>query len=212
MLELIRMKQWITAALSAFALLACSAASSAYEEGTHYQVLDNPQPTASGDQVEVVEVFWYGCPHCYSLEPSVHRWLENKPANVKFERMPAALNPTWAFHAKVYYTAEALGIMDVFHETFFNQIHLHKKRMSSESEVKKLFSKLGVAEADFDKAWKSFSVDSKVRRAKQRVIGYQLRSVPAVIVNGKYLVTAQSAGGNAQIFKVVNELVAKEQK
>lgn len=206
------MKQWLTAVLSAFALLACSAASSAYQDGTHYQTLDVAQPTASGEQVEVVEVFWYGCPHCYSLEPVVQSWRKNMPDNVKFERMPAALNPTWAFHAKVYYAAEALGVVEQFHEEFFNEIHLHKKRMGSEGEIKAFFNKLGVDDAAFDKAWSSFGVDSKLRRAKQRVIGYKLRSVPTIIVNGKYVVTAQSAGGNSQLFKVVNELIAKEQK
>lgn len=204
------MKQWLTATIAAFTLLACSGASSAYEEGTHYQTLEKPQPTASGDQIEVVEVFWYGCPHCYSLEPAVHNWLKNKPANVKFERMPAALNPSWSFHAKVFYTAEALGVMDVFHEEFFNQVQLHGQQMNDEDEVKKFFVKLGVEAASFEKAWASFSVDSKLRRAKQRVIGYKIRSVPSVIVNGKYVVTAQSAGGSNQLFKVVNELIAKE--
>lgn len=205
------MKQWLTAITAAFTLLACSAASSAYQEGTHYQTLENPQPTASGDQVEVVEVFWYGCPHCYSLEPAVHNWLKNKPENVKFERMPAALNPSWSFHAKVYYTADALGIMDQFHEAFFNQVQLQKRSMNDEDEIRKFFVQLGVEEAAFDKAWASFGVDSKLRRAKQRVMGYKIRSVPTIIVNGKYVVTAQSAGGSTQLFKVVNELVAKEQ-
>lgn len=203
------MKRIITAFAAALTLLACSA-SSAYDEGTHYQRLDKAQPTSTGDKVEVVEVFWYGCPHCYSLEPIVHDWLKNKPENVEFVRLPAALNPSWAFHAKVYYTAEALGIVDVFHGAFFDELHLHKKRMNTEGSVKDFFLKLGVSEADFESAWNSFGVDSKLRQAKQKVIGYQLRSVPTIIVNGKYKVTAQSAGGSRNIFSVVNELVEKE--
>ncbi|MDD9892456.1 MAG: thiol:disulfide interchange protein DsbA/DsbL [Gammaproteobacteria bacterium] len=203
------MKRIITAFAAALTLLACSA-SSAYDEGTHYQRLDKAQPTASGDKVEVVEVFWYGCPHCYSLEPAVHDWLKNKPEHVEFVRLPAALNPSWSFHAKAYYTAESLGIIDNFHGAFFDEIHLHKKRMNTEGSVKDFFVTLGVSEADFENAWNSFGVDSKLRKAKQKVIGYQLRSVPTIIVNGKYKVTAQSAGGSRKVFSVVNELVEKE--
>lgn len=203
------MKQIITALAAAITLLACSA-SSAYDEGVHYKRLDRAQPTSSGDKIEVVEVFWYGCPHCYSLEPAVHDWLKRKPENVEFIRLPAALNPNWAFHAKVYYTAEALNIVEQFHPAFFDEIHLQKKRMTSESAVKAFFEKLGVKGDDFENAWNSFSVDSKLRKAKQKVIGYQLRSVPAVIVNGKYKITSQTAGGSRQIFRVVDELVEKE--
>lgn len=202
------MKQIITAFAAALTLLACSA-SSAYDEGTHYQRLDKVQPTSSGDKIEVVEVFWYGCPHCYSLEPAVHEWLKTKPENVEFVRLPAALNPSWSFHAKVFYTAEALGISEQFHPAFFDEIHIQKRRMGSESSVRDFFGTLGVKADEFDKAWSSFGVDSKLRKAKQRVIGYQLRSVPTVIVNGTYKVTAQTAGGSSKLFKVVNELVEK---
>lgn len=203
------MKRIFIALAATFTLLACGA-SSAYEEGTHYQRLAKAQPTSSGDKIEVVEVFWYGCPHCYSLEPAVHEWLKTKPENVEFTRLPAALNPSWAFHAKVYYTAEALGIVEQFHGAFFDAIHLQNKRMNSEASVLAFFEGLGVTKADFEAAWNSFGVDSKLRKATQKVIGYQLRSVPAIIVNGKYKVTSQTAGGASQIFKVVNELVEKE--
>lgn len=203
------MKKIITALAAAFTLLACSA-SSAYDEGKHYQRLAKAQATSTGDKIEVVEVFWYGCRHCYSLEPAVHQWLKNKPEEVEFVRLPAALNPNWAFHAKAYYTAETLGVVDTFHGAFFDEIHMKKNPMKRESSVKGFFVKLGVSEDAFEKAWNSFGVDSKLRKAKQKIIGYQLRSVPAVIVNGKYKITAQSAGGGSQMFKVVNELVEKE--
>lgn len=203
------MKQFFTALAAAFTMLACSP-SSAFDEGTHYQRLEQVQPTSTGDKIEVVEVFWYGCPHCYSLEPAVYEWLKTKPENVEYVRLPAALNPSWAFHAKVYYTAEALGIVDQFHGAFFDEIQLKGKRLSSESTVKAFFEGLGVSAADFDKAWASFAVDSQLRKAKQRVLGYQVRSVPTLIVNGKYKVTSQTAGGSAQMFRVVNELIEKE--
>lgn len=205
------MKKTLTTLAAAFTLLACSASSSAYDEGKHYERLDKAQPTSTGEKIEVVEVFWYGCPHCYSLEPAVHNWLANKPENVEFVRVPAALNPSWSFHAKVYYTAEALGILEQFHGAFFDEIHLKKKRMNTEASVQAFFAGLGVDKASFENAWKSFAVDLNVNKARQAVIGYQLRSVPAIIVNGKYKVTAQSAGGNGELFKVVNDLVKKEQ-
>jgi thiol:disulfide interchange protein DsbA len=203
------MKRIFTAVAAALTLLACGA-SSAYDEGTHYQRLAKAQPTSTGDKIEVVEVFWYGCPHCYSLEPAVHEWLKTKPDNVEFVRLPAALNPSWAFHAKVYYTAEALGIVEQFHGAFFDEIHLKNKRMASEASVQAFFETLGVTKTDFESAWNSFGVDSKLRKAQQKAIGYQLRSVPAVIVDGKYKVTSQTAGGASQIFKVVNALAEKK--
>ena len=109
-----------------FAMMAATSSSSfaaPYNEGEHYEAITPAQPTSSKDQVEVVEMFWYGCPHCFRLEPFVDRWLKKKPANVKFVRMPGVFRPSWEIHARAYYTAEILGVVDKVHRPMFDAIH-----------------------------------------------------------------------------------------
>jgi thiol:disulfide interchange protein DsbA len=182
-----------------------------FTAGKHYTVLEAPQPTAVSDgMVEVVEVFWYGCPHCYHLEPVVEKWTENKPAKAEFVRMPAPLNKSWEKHARLYYTADALGVLDKVHSDVFAEIHVERNRLATESSAQAFFDKHGVSASKFKSAYRSFGVDSQLARTKQLVAGYKLRSVPTFVVAGKYVVTATSAGGNSQIFDVVNALVAQE--
>ncbi|MFT5064073.1 MAG: thiol:disulfide interchange protein DsbA [Gammaproteobacteria bacterium] len=186
-------------------------ATNPFTAGKHFTVLEAPQPTSVSDgMVEVVEIFWYGCPHCYHLEPEVAKWLENKPAKAAFVRMPAPLNPSWEKHARMYYTADALGVLDDVHSKIFASIHVERNRLATESQARAFFEKNGVTANKFKSAYRSFGVDSQMARTKQLVAGYKLRSVPTFVVAGKYLITATSAGGNNKIFEVVNALVAQE--
>jgi len=175
-----------------------------------YELVTPPQPTTSKDKVEVVELFWYGCPHCFKLEPYVERWLKRKPKNVKFVRMPGMFRPSWEIHGRAYYTAEILGVVDKVHRPMFDAIHEQKRPMNTEAAIMALFKKNGVSEKDFKRAFHSFAVETKLRRAKDMGRRYGARGVPAIIVNGKYRISAQSAGGNAKIFKVVNKLAKQE--
>lgn len=182
-----------------------------FEAGKHYTELAAPQPTSVGDgMVEVTEVFWYGCPHCYHLEPVVEKWLENKPAKAEFVRMPAPLNKNWEKHARLYYTADALGVLDEVHSDVFAEIHVERNRLATESAAQAFFEKHGVSAGKFKAAYRSFGVDSQLAGTKQLVAGYKLRSVPTFVVAGKYVITASTAGGNEKIFEVVNALVAQE--
>lgn len=183
-----------------------------YKEGIHYIPITPPQPTSTKDKVEVVELFWYGCPHCYRLEPYVKRWLKKKPDNVKFVRMPGVLNPGWELLARAYYTAEILGIVDKVHSPIFDTIHGKRKRLNSEAAVMNLFKEYGVSEDDFKRTFRSFAVETKIRRARDMGRRYQAEGVPAIIVNGKYRVSATTAGGAAKIFKVVDYLIKQESK
>lgn len=200
-----------TALLAALAIvtLGLGSVSSAMAAGG-YEMVTPPQPTTSKDKVEVVEVFWYGCPHCFRLEPYVERWLKRKPKNVKFVRMPGMFRPSWEIHGRAYYTAEILGVVDKIHQPMFDAIHEQKRRMSTEAEIMALFKNHGVSEKDFKRVFHSFAVETKIRRAKDMGRRYGIKGVPALIVNGKYRTGAQAAGGNAKVFKVVNELVKKE--
>lgn len=177
-----------------------------------YEMVSPAQPTTSKDKIEVVELFWYGCPHCYKLEPYVERWLKRKPKNVKFVRMPGMFRTSWEIHGRAYYTAEVLGVVDKIHKPMFEAIHEQKRRMSDEGSIMALFKNHGVSNKDFKRVFRSFAVEAKLRRAKDMGKRYGISGVPALIVNGKYRTGAQSAGGNAKVFKVVNQLVKQESK
>lgn len=195
---------------SSVSLLPLAASAATYKEKIHYEQVQPPQPTTTKDKVEVVEMFWYGCPHCNALEPYVNRWLKRKPKNVEFVRIPAVFRPTWELHARAFYTAEILGVLDKTHSAMFEAIHQQKRRLNTEKELMEFFAEHGVKNEDFKRVFHSFAVEAKVRRAKDLSQRYGISGVPSIIVNGKYRTGAQLAGGNANIFKVVNFLVEKE--
>ena len=198
--------------ISLTVITASSSYAATYQEGQHYLPITPAQPTSTKDKVEVVEMFWYGCPHCYRLEPFVKRWLKKMPKNAKFVRMPGVLNPGWELLARAYYTAEILGVVDKVHTPIFETIHEKRQRLDSEDAIMTLFKQFGVSETDFKRAFRSFAVETKIRRARDMGRRYQANGVPAIIVNGKYRVNATSAGGNAKVFKVVDQLIKQESK
>lgn len=198
--------------LALVAVTATTSFAASYNAGEHYEVISPAQPTSSKDKVEVVEMFWYGCPHCFRLEPFVERWLKKKPANVKFVRMPGVFRPSWEIHARAYYTAEILGVVDKVHRPMFDAIHEMKQRMNTEPAILALFKKHGVTEKDFKRVFRSFAVETKLRRAKDMGTRYQAKGVPALIVNGKYRTSGHAAGSNSKVFKVVNHLIKMESK
>jgi len=198
------------AALAAVVVLAFTGAGNAMAAGQGYEMVTPPQPTTSKDKVEVVELFWYGCPHCFKLEPYVERWLKRKPKNVKFVRMPGMFRQSWEIHGRAYYTAEILGVVDKVHGAMFSAIHEQKRKMSDEGSIMAIFKNHGVSEKDFKRVFRSFAVETKIRRAKDMGRRYGIKGVPALIVNGKYRTSAHDAGGNAKVFKVVNKLVKQE--
>jgi thiol:disulfide interchange protein DsbA len=188
-----------------------SAADARFKEGKHYRVLPVAQPTSvPPDKVEVAEVFWYGCPHCYTLEPHIEQWRAAKPANVEFIRIPAALNRNWQLHARVYYTAEALGVLDEVHGDLFREMHAKGNRLATEESLVEFFGRYGVSEEQFTETLNSFAVQTKLRQADSLVRRYRITGVPAVVVNGKYVTGADLAGGEKPLIEVVNFLVEKE--
>ncbi|OHX34274.1 disulfide bond formation protein DsbA [Methylomonas sp. LWB] len=175
-----------------------------------YETLTPAQPVQNPEKVEVIEFFWYGCPHCYSLEPSMAEWLKTKPANVEFIRQPAVFSDIWGKHAKAFFTAEALGVLDKVHADFFDTIQNKKQKLISEDELAKFFAEHGVKDEDFRNAYNSFMVDAKLRQAEAMGPRYGITGVPALIINGKYKVTGQSAKSQANMISVTNELIAQE--
>ena len=178
------------------------------EEG--YTIISPAQPTQTGDKIEVLEVFWYACPHCYDFDPYLHEWLANIPEDVTFRRMPGIFRKSWIPHAKAFFTAEKLAVLDEIHTPLFNAIHREKKKIHDFKALKKFFAKQGVDEDEFTKVYESEEVDTQVKQAFVMGQRYKVTGVPAIIVNGKYLVSASSAGSFENMLKITDSLVDKE--
>jgi len=190
--------------------LAAAPADKAVKAGVDYELVTPPQPTEDTSKIEVMEFFWYGCPHCLHFEPNLKDWLKTKPANVVFIRQPAVFNARWGAHAKAFFTAEALGLADKLHADFFEAIQGKKQALESEDDLAKFFSAHGVREDDFHKAYRSFAVDSKMRQAEGMAERYGVDGTPAIIVNGKYRVSATLAKSLENMITITNALIKQE--
>jgi protein dithiol oxidoreductase (disulfide-forming) len=188
------------------------ATSERFKEGTNYKKVVPAQPTnVAPGKVEVVEVFWYGCAHCFQLDPAIESWRNKKKQQfVEFVRVPAMWNDTLRMHARLYYTAEALGKLDALHSTIFREMHVANDPLNSVERITAFFKKQGVSPEEFQKAFASFAVESKLQRADFLNRRYQINSVPTMVVNGKYLTDQTMAGGESQLFQLIEELAAHE--
>lgn len=194
-------------------LLLSSALSQAagYTEGVDYKKLAEQQ-TDTGDKIEVLEFFWYGCPHCYTFEPYIDAWKKKKPANVEFSRVPAIFRPDWEVQARTYYALSNMGVIEDLHGKIFAAIHKDKKRLDKKELLTDFVVKNGVDRKKFEEEYNSFSVDSMVRKAKKKQTAYKLQGVPSIAVNGKYLTSGSMAGSYDNLVKILDYLVAKEEK
>lgn len=197
-------------ALLLMPLLACAAETDQYQDGVHYVTLPQAVPTQTGDKVEIAEVFWYGCGHCYSFEPLLEAWKKSLPEGAEMVRSPAIWRDEMKTHAQMYYTAEALGLLDKVHGSLFSAMHVDHKRMLTEDEIFPVFEAQGVSRDDFKKAFSSFKVTSDVRRADARQRAYKISGTPEIIVNGKYRISSRMTGSQPEMLKVASFLVAKE--
>lgn len=182
------------------------------EAGKSYHNIVPAQPTNSGEKIEVVEVFSYACSHCFRFEPHLKRWLKNIPDNVEFIHMPAIFNDRLEVYARAFYAAEVLGELDKVHEAFFDAIHVQKRPLTSQKAIVKLAVENGIDQVRFEKAFRSFSVDAKVRRAKELGARYGISATPSMVVNGKYRMDPGMTGGFGGMLKVVDQLIEKESK
>lgn len=184
-----------------------------YVAGTHYTELQNPVNTRDSSKVEVIEVFWYGCSHCFRFEPLINDYKANKPEYVDVVLFPAMWNQLMKIHAQVFYTAEALDALDALHEPIFNAINVQGNRLQNERQIGALFEEHGIPREEFERAFNSFAVRTKVNQAESRMSAYQIRSTPNMIVNGKYLVTTgNSVPTQQEMLDVVRFLVDKERQ
>ena len=189
-----------------------------WKPGVNYVPLVPAQPTnVAPGKVEVVEVFWYACPHCYALEPFVQNYLKNKPEYVELIRVPVMWGPVHRAHARLFYILESLGRKDL-HSKVFDTIHKEQNMLvgnddASTQKVQRDFAVAnGIKAEDFDKAWSSFTVNSNLQRAQQLTERYHVDGVPLIVVNGKYETDVGKAGGPGQLLSLINDLAASEKR
>ncbi len=191
-----------------FALFAFTASATEPVEGRQYTRLQLPQPTESAGKVEVIEFFWYGCNHCADFEPVLAAWAKKAPADVAFRKVPAIFRDTWAPGARLYYTLEAMGLLDKLHVAAFNAVH--KEKINVHSDEKAMVDwvvKQGVDRQKFLDMYKSFSIAGKVRRATEMTQEYGFGGVPVLVVGGKYMPV--NAGTYAEMLRVTDALIVK---
>ena len=188
--------------------------------GTHYQPLVPAQPTnVSPGKVEVVEVFWYGCPHCDGLEPFINTWQKNLPSYIEFVRVPVMWGPTHKGHAQLFYTLQALGKLDALHSKVFDEIQRNGKPLVAPNDDQQTLKMQlafatanGISAADYTKAFQSFAVRTKMQQAEELGRRYRIEGVPTVIINGKYVSDIGMAGWHAQLISLINDLAAGEKR
>jgi protein dithiol oxidoreductase (disulfide-forming) len=169
--------------------------------------LNPPQPVESGNKIEVLEFFWYGCIHCYNLEPKLDTWLKALPKDVEFRRVPAVFNERWAHDASIFYAIDALGLLDKLHRPLFDAIHRDRLRTDRWAELSAWLQKQGVDAQKFESTLKSFGVQGKTKRAIRLTADYKIDGTPSMAVHGRYTVRSSDA-----MLGTVNELVAAVRK
>jgi len=198
-----------------FAALCLSGTATGQEfiEDVNYVRLNKSLPTETGAQIEVLELFWYHCPHCYTLEPYLNRWLKNPPPYIEYVRLPAILGKSWEMDARVFYTFEALGVTDNLHEAYFDAIHKKQQSFVTEEEVARWAEKHGIERKIFlDIFYNSFYVNSKVETARKLTRAYETDGVPTVIIDGKYRTKVSLAGGPDELIDLINYLADLAQR
>jgi thiol:disulfide interchange protein DsbA len=183
-----------------------------YVAGAHYELLSEFQPVQTGDKIEVVEMFWYRCPHCYRLEPYIIKWLKNIPENAEYVAIPAILNQNWVFHGRAYYTFEALGIVDELHGKFFDALHKDRQQLNTTEQLADWATQFGVDEEKFISTFDSFAVNNKINFANIMGRKYGISGVPSIIVDGKFRTNVSMAGSHDELFNVINFLIKKAEE
>ena len=179
-----------------------------YQEGRHYQLIE-PLPTRDSEKIEVIEFFWFGCGHCFSLESMLGDWKAEAGQDVDFFRLPVVWNSQTKTHAKLFFAAETLEVPEAI-GGIFGAIHYSRKMMTSDKEVIPFFQGYGVDEEQYLAATNSFGLKNNLRKAELFAFKYGIKGVPAFIVNGKYKVSATRELGTDELLDVVDYLIAKE--
>ena len=179
-------------------------------EGQDYTVIDPPVATLSGDRIEVAEVFGYSCVHCAHFAPIISEWKKSQPADVRVEYVPAVFGGIWEIYARVYYTAESLGVLDLTHDQLFEALHTERRPINKIEDIADFYAEHGVDKDNFLATLNSFPVNAQIETARKRAMGWGVDATPTMIVAGKYKVQAPREGGFKRMLEIVDALVAKE--
>ena len=211
-----------TVAASTSTASAATTSATPWQEGVNYKRLLPAQPTeVPAGQVEVLEFFWYACPHCYAIDPAVEAWLKTKPAYIRFSRVPVMWNEGHRSLARLFYTLQTLGKLDQLHGEVFKEIHVHGDQLvapdpndaAGSEHMQAVFArKFSISEADFTKAYHSFAVEPALQRADELGQRDRLDGVPTFVVNGKFIADVGTAGGPERLLTLVGDLAAQEHK
>jgi protein dithiol oxidoreductase (disulfide-forming) len=183
-------------------------------EGTHYVRLSTPVATvAEAGKIEVIEFFWYGCPHCNAFEPTLEAWVKKLPADVAFRRVPVAFREEpFVAHQRIFYALEAMGQVEAMHRKVFYAIHNDRAQLSKPAEISAFMAKNGLDGAKFLDVYNSFGVQTKVRQAKQLAEAYKIDGVPALGIQGRYFTSGTLAGNTDRALEVTNFLLQRARK
>ena len=201
----------VAAACFSFVLsiAAVNAQDELFIEGGHYELLDEVQPVQTGDKIEVAELFWYACQHCFKLEPYIIEWQNNIPENAEYVLIPALLNPKWEFHARIYYTFEALGLVEALHAKLFLALHEQKRNIDSVASLADWAAEHGADRQSIVDTFDSFAVENKLNFANVMIRKYGIDGVPAIIIDGRYRTSVGLAGSHEKLIEVINFLINK---
>ena len=192
---------------SVVAFLALAPLAARAQRDAPYVELNPPRQVESANKIEVLEFFWYGCIHCYNLEPKIETWLKKLPQDVEFRRVPAVFNDRWAHDAAIFYAFDALGLLDKLHRPFFDAIHRERLRSDNWQALSAWLEKQGVDVKKFESTVKSFAVQSKTKRAIRLTSDYKIDGTPAMAVHGRYTVASAE-----DMLDTVNQLVLAVRK
>lgn len=181
----------------------------AAREGAEYRRIDPPQQGDDPSKIEVIEFFWYSCPHCNAFEPELEAWIAKLPADVAVKRVPVQFNASFEPQQRLYYALEAIGQLDALHRKVFMAIHTERQRLQSESQIADWVAKQGVDRKQFTDAYNSFGVRSKVQRATKQTTSYDIDGVPMLAIDGKFLTSPSQAGSGARALQVADQLIAQ---
>lgn len=189
------------------------AQASQFKEGKDYKRLDKPvAPEAPAGKVDVIEFFWYSCPHCNAFEPTLDAWVKTAPKDLAIRRVPVAFNASFVPQQKLYYALEGMGKLDETHVKVFRAIHVEKQKLAKDDEIFAWVGKQGLDVAKFKEIYNSFSVSNQVRRASQLQDAYGVEGVPSMGVAGKYYTDGTMAGSMQTVLKVVESLATMARK
>jgi len=181
-------------------------------EGRNFVALSSPVPVAQPEKIEVIALFWYGCPHCYQLESTLNPWSATLAEDVNFIRMPAMFGGIWNLHGQLFYTLKTMQADENIHQRIFDTLHNSNRKLSSLNEITDFIVEQGVDKELFTKTWSSFSVKSQMEKAKKQAMAYQISGVPAIVINGKYRFDIGMAGGLQETVDVADVQIEKERQ